>query len=332
MDPVIDARGWRFPPLAGVFDGDMLWGRGVIDKGQMAALLTAVRALLQTHFQPQRTILLAFDLLQEDAEHRVQLTSLMTKHIYSIYDRHGVEAVIAPGGYGLMVGPGSGTLYALPSAAEHGLFSVEITTKNLAVGDNHSTIDIFERLLEVMTRENPYSPGIDKSHPLIEWAMCLYSDEEASDLLRKQFNEVIQSSDDSERSSRLKTLLKAYPMFHDILSSQFIHRTTSRLQRSGLLELTTMYVDFTLPLHASLHATEEHVVQVGNAAAVDFKMPVHAFKDHRGEHLEVELECDMALRPETLAEIESKPWVKVRRLLSPPQSFIVPWPHMSLHE
>lgn len=60
--PVVDGEaGWTQPAFSGAITDGYIYGRGVIDmKSQLVALMEAVETLLQTGFQPCRTIYLAF--------------------------------------------------------------------------------------------------------------------------------------------------------------------------------------------------------------------------------------------------------------------------------
>ncbi|MDP6977097.1 MAG: M20 family peptidase [Myxococcota bacterium] len=60
VDPTsVDA--WTHPPFDGVIDDGTIWGRGAIDdKGSLFAILEAVEALIESGFEPERNVLLAF--------------------------------------------------------------------------------------------------------------------------------------------------------------------------------------------------------------------------------------------------------------------------------
>ncbi len=60
VDPVsVDA--WTHPPFAGVIDDGRVWGRGAIDdKGSLFSILEAVEGLIESGFEPERSVILAF--------------------------------------------------------------------------------------------------------------------------------------------------------------------------------------------------------------------------------------------------------------------------------
>lgn len=56
-----DPASWKYPPFDGVVDEEYVWGRGALDdKSSMMAILEAVEMLLQSGFQPERTVYLSF--------------------------------------------------------------------------------------------------------------------------------------------------------------------------------------------------------------------------------------------------------------------------------
>jgi carboxypeptidase PM20D1 len=56
-----DLTDWQHPPYSGEIADGFIWGRGTLDnKNQMIALLEAVESLLQSGYNPRRTIYLAF--------------------------------------------------------------------------------------------------------------------------------------------------------------------------------------------------------------------------------------------------------------------------------
>lgn len=61
--PINDATlsDWTHPPFDGVVADGTIWGRGALDdKGSLVALMEAAEALLQSGYQPKRTVMLLF--------------------------------------------------------------------------------------------------------------------------------------------------------------------------------------------------------------------------------------------------------------------------------
>ena len=58
--PVVDSSegDWKYPPFDGVIAENAVWGRGSIDdKGSMIAIFESIEALIQTGFEPRRTLI-----------------------------------------------------------------------------------------------------------------------------------------------------------------------------------------------------------------------------------------------------------------------------------
>ncbi|NNE71024.1 MAG: M20/M25/M40 family metallo-hydrolase [Rhodothermales bacterium] len=59
--PADTSDSWTAPPFSGLRADGFIWGRGALDdKGSLVAILDAVTGLLETGFQPSRTVYLAF--------------------------------------------------------------------------------------------------------------------------------------------------------------------------------------------------------------------------------------------------------------------------------
>ncbi|KAG8863946.1 hypothetical protein FRC20_010416 [Serendipita sp. 405] len=57
---------WTYPPWSGYYDGEFIWGRGSTDdKAGLISILLSIETLLSSHFQPHRTVVLAFGFDEE---------------------------------------------------------------------------------------------------------------------------------------------------------------------------------------------------------------------------------------------------------------------------
>ena len=67
--PAFD-QNWKQPPFSGAVADGYIWGRGTLDdKGSLMAILEAVEYLLQSDYQPSRSIYLAFGIDEEVGGH-----------------------------------------------------------------------------------------------------------------------------------------------------------------------------------------------------------------------------------------------------------------------
>ena len=67
--PAFD-QNWKHPPFSGAIEDGYIWGRGTLDdKGSVLAILEAAEFLLQSGYQPSRSICLAFGIDEEVGGH-----------------------------------------------------------------------------------------------------------------------------------------------------------------------------------------------------------------------------------------------------------------------
>src|ERR1700710_74308 len=69
--PASNAPAWDHPPFDAYFDGQWLWGRGAADcKSNLVGIFSAMEALLDQGFKPERTIILSFGFDEETGGYR----------------------------------------------------------------------------------------------------------------------------------------------------------------------------------------------------------------------------------------------------------------------
>jgi carboxypeptidase PM20D1 len=85
---------WDYPPFSGAIADGYVWGRGTMDvKCQMITIMEAIEMLLQSGYQPQRTIYLAFG-------HDEETSGQGAAHILELLKLHNIKlaAVLDEGG------------------------------------------------------------------------------------------------------------------------------------------------------------------------------------------------------------------------------------------
>jgi carboxypeptidase PM20D1 len=119
---------WEHPPFEGVIADGYVWGRGSQDcKMQMVTLLETVEHLLETGYQPARTIYLAFG-------HDEEIGGIFgAKAIVAWFEEQGIHpAAVLDEGMAVTEGiiPGVDTPIGLIGIAEKGLLTLDITVKS----------------------------------------------------------------------------------------------------------------------------------------------------------------------------------------------------------
>jgi carboxypeptidase PM20D1 len=126
---------WHYPPFSGTITDKYIYGRGALDdKGSMIAILSALEALLEKGYTPQRTLLFCFghdeEIGGEDGGKTIaQVLKDRGTRAYAVIDEGGnmVSGIV----------PGIEKPVALIGTAEKGYMSIEISAN---VSGGHSSM------------------------------------------------------------------------------------------------------------------------------------------------------------------------------------------------
>ncbi|MEM7679016.1 MAG: M20/M25/M40 family metallo-hydrolase, partial [Myxococcota bacterium] len=117
---------WTHPPFSGTIADGFIWGRGALDDKQgVVGILHAVEILLESGFQPRRTVYLAFDHDEEIGGSGAQATVALLK-------KRGVQLAFVVDEGGVLtqgVVPDVSDWVALIGVAEKGYVSLKLTTR-----------------------------------------------------------------------------------------------------------------------------------------------------------------------------------------------------------
>lgn len=162
---------WTHPPWSGEYDGKYIWGRGAGDcKNQLIAIMETVELLLESGWEPKRTILLSFG-FDEECSGRQGAASLSK----FIEDRYGKDslAVIVDEGAGFE--KTWGTLFAKPGTAEKGYTDVYITVRmpggHSSIPSDHTSIGVLSELITKIEAEQ-YRTHLDEENPYFTQLQC----------------------------------------------------------------------------------------------------------------------------------------------------------------
>ncbi|KAJ5885051.1 hypothetical protein N7495_009561 [Penicillium taxi] len=193
--PIDDPSDWTYPPFAGAFDGEWLWGRGASDcKNVLIGLLSVLEDLITQNWQANRTVVLAFGF---DEESRGSLgAGTIAPALEEIYGKDSFEFILDEGGMGLQsLGSGDNeVIYALPGVGEKGAVDIVL---DLAVPGGHSSvppahtgIGIMSEILYELERKDLFTAWLDSSHPAYSMLECQarYSPEHVESWLSAKLN------------------------------------------------------------------------------------------------------------------------------------------------
>jgi carboxypeptidase PM20D1 len=153
VDSVTEKR-WTYPPFSGQIVGNYVWGRGAMDdKVTVLATLEAVEYLLNTGFQPQRTIYFAFGHDEEIGGHdgAAKIAELLRAR------RIELDYVLDEGG-NILEGiiPDVNAPVALIGIAEKGYLSLELKVEapggHASIPPAHTAIGILSGAIDKLER------------------------------------------------------------------------------------------------------------------------------------------------------------------------------------
>ncbi|KAK3338868.1 hypothetical protein B0H65DRAFT_474761 [Neurospora tetraspora] len=162
---------WTHPPWSGEYDGKYIWGRGAGDcKNQLIAIMETVELLLESGWEPKRTILLSFG-FDEECSGRQGAASL-SKFIEERYGKDSLAVIVDEGS---TFEKTWGTLFAKPGTAEKGYSDIYITVRmpggHSSIPSDHTSIGVLSELITRIEAEQ-YRTHLEEENPYFTQLQC----------------------------------------------------------------------------------------------------------------------------------------------------------------
>ncbi|KAJ4366669.1 hypothetical protein N0V85_009199 [Neurospora sp. IMI 360204] len=162
---------WTHPPWSGEYDGKYIWGRGAGDcKNQLIAIMETVELLLESGWEPKRTILLSFG-FDEECSGR-QGAAHLSKFIESRYGKDSLAVIVDEGS---TFEKTWGTLFAKPGTAEKGYSDIHITVRmtggHSSIPSDHTSIGVLSELITRIEAEQ-YRTHLEEDNPYFTQLQC----------------------------------------------------------------------------------------------------------------------------------------------------------------
>ncbi|KAF8627116.1 hypothetical protein AX17_006376, partial [Amanita inopinata Kibby_2008] len=252
-----------------------IWGRGSSDdKSGLIAIMTTVELLIESNFQPLRTVVLAFGFDEEVSGGRgaANLANVLQ-------DRFGKD------GFAFIVDEGSGfseqygSVFATPGIAEKGYFDVrvEVATKggHSSVPPRHTSIGILSALL-VHYEANPFKFHLEREDPLYGTMLCFAEHAESLPLrLRKMIKRSIHSN--AALRHLEKHIFKNVVYKSLVGTTQAIDLVHGGVKTNALPERAYAVVNHRISVQSSVAATKERDVERLEKLASHFNLTYNAF-------------------------------------------------------
>ncbi len=291
--PVPEPAAWKYPPFAGHYDGEWLWGRGAVDdKDSLTGVLSCMEALLQNaSWTPRRGIVLAFGFDEETGGMRG--AGPIATYLEERFGRDSMVLLIDEGGSGMEV-VGGDTLYALPGITEKGhadmQYELHMRGGHSSMPLPHTGIGIAAAIITTL-EANPFAPTLIPNSPLHHHFVCRarYSpdeDPEITKLVRDgdlaalttllastspalQF--LMQTSQAVDVISGVGVAIPAYSPFFGFPSN------SQGLKINAMPEKVNIGVNYRVAPHNSLDELKERTIKLLEPILEQYKITLHAF-------------------------------------------------------
>ncbi|RAL12167.1 Gly-Xaa carboxypeptidase [Aspergillus homomorphus CBS 101889] len=287
--PIDDAADWTYPPFAGHFDGEWLWGRGASDcKNVLIGLLSAVEDLLSQDWQPIRSVLFAFGFDEES--HGFLGAGNISESLQKKYGPNSFEFILDEGGMGLetfsdddndkagVTDNGDGVIYALPGVGEKGSLDIVLS---LAVPGGHSSmppphtgIGIISEIIYSLERRDLFVPVLDDRHPSRQKLECQVRHSPSQ--VEPWLASALRSSDYVSLAERLAD--SRGDKFRFILqTSQAADLVAGGVKSNALPEKISALVNYRVALHQTPEEIQARAIEIVTSITQRYNMTLTAF-------------------------------------------------------
>lgn len=268
---------WIHGSFSGFYDGKYIWGRGTIDdKGVLISIMSSIETLLDSGFQPERSIVLAFG-FDEEAGGNLGAGHI-SEYLLENYGENGFALAIDEGG-STMIAYGSAVV--TPSTSEKGYLNVGIEVNarggHSSQPPDHTSIGLLSKLL-VAIEENPFEPQLLRNQAAYETIQCLVHTAGIPSSLK---SDILESQTSDEALARVqKTILADLPaMKYLIQTTQAIDLVQGGVKVNALPEQATAVVNHRIDTASSLDAVKTHIHSVLKPVAEKYSLELSFFEN-----------------------------------------------------
>ncbi|PYH84855.1 vacuolar carboxypeptidase Cps1 [Aspergillus uvarum CBS 121591] len=290
--PINDPADWTYPPFAGHFDGEWLWGRGASDcKNVLIGLLSAVEDLLAQDWQPTRSVLFAFGFDEES--HGFLGAGNISEFLQKKYGPDSFEFILDEGGMGLETfsdnndpnklasatdDDDDGVIYALPGVGEKGsidiVLSLAVPGGHSSVPPPHTGIGIISEIIYSLERQDLFIPVLDERHPSRQKLECQVRHSPAQ--VEPWLAAALRSADHVSLAERLAE--SRGDKFRFILqTSQAADLVAGGVKSNALPEKISALVNYRVALHQTPQEIQRRAVDLIGPIARKYNLSVTAF-------------------------------------------------------
>ncbi|EAW09297.1 Gly-Xaa carboxypeptidase [Aspergillus clavatus NRRL 1] len=278
--PINDPSDWTYPPFAGHFDGEFIWGRGASDcKNVLISLLSVIEDLLHQDWQPARTVVLAFGF---DEESKGFLgAGHLSAALEQRYGRDSFEFILDEGGMGLeTLGDNDDIIYALPGVGEKGyidiVFALDVTGGHSSIPPPHTGIGIMSEIIYTLERQDLFVPVLNDEHPSRRKLECQarYS----PDYVEPWLASALRSSDHAAVAEKL-AVARGDMFRFNLQTSQAADIFHGGIKSNALPEKISALVNYRVALHQTPEVVKQRAIDIIRPIAEKHNLTWSAFED-----------------------------------------------------
>lgn len=271
---------WEQPPWSGAYDGKYIWGRGSMDcKNTVIGIMEAIEALLESGFQPKRTVVLSFGFDEEISGGRGarQLAATLLKK----YGKDGVATIVDEG-----MGLTSlwGKVFALPGVGEKGYIDINIVVRmpggHSSIPPPHTGIGVMSELVTLI-EANPYEPKLYPHNPFLGTLQCgaAHAPEFPKKLKKLVPHANARGKVCAKKSGKLEQELTTLgPIVQYMFTtSQAIDVIGGGVKVNALPERTTLLVNHRVNIGDKPDDVQQHVTKLAAIIAKKYNLELNAF-------------------------------------------------------
>ncbi|KAG7093667.1 hypothetical protein E1B28_007326 [Marasmius oreades] len=269
---------WTHPPYSGYYDGERLWGRGSNDdKSGLIGSLSAIETLLETGFQPKRTVLLSYGFDEEASG--CEGAQTLAKDLLEKLGENSIALIVDEGvGFSEQYG----TVFALPGVAEKGYLDTRIevatTGGHSSVPPNHTSIGILSKFL-VEIESHPHKAKLSRDDIFYSTLQC-YAGHAKS--LPSDLRKAIQHSVKSDKALRKlqRIAFQDLETLRLVSTTQAIDMIQGGVKSNALPEQAWAIVNHRISTLSSVEDAQAHDTELLKSLAKSFNLTFTAFGQH----------------------------------------------------
>lgn len=267
---------WTYPPFAGVFDGDYLWGRGSSDcKNNVIAVFEALEELLSKGFELERTIIIALGFDEETSGHRG--AAKISEFLEDKWGKDSIFMIIDEGGLGVQ--DINGARFALPATGEKGYIDIVVdlftTGGHSSIPPRHTGIGILADLIHEIEREE-FPLDLTPRSPFFYQLQCeAKASKDMDEQLRSDISHM--SSDKAAKNRVLEELSLVLDRKALVHTTQAVDIVFGGVKINALPEKVTVKINHRVAYDSSIEETKQKVLDAVNKIADKFQVDVEAF-------------------------------------------------------